>query len=220
MRGRLESAIAIIAATLLITAAPDRVLAAPIIDNNVDIEWSQVGGEACELFGLCRTDVTIIGAPRLVEDASQAGDTVFFDIAVVSPQLFNGMDLRLAVGDTSFEELTDANGDPLHLDLVLNGALAFTDFFGPPVNGVATRRITLDDFSNFNALPVDTDIVFSINGFFAGSFRAIPQNGPPPPYGATIIVSGAGTQVAEPATLVLLLTGMGTAFGVRRFRRH
>ena len=171
------------------------------------------------MFGLCRTDVTIIGAPRLVEDASSAGDTVFFAIAVVSPQLFNGMDLRLDVGDTSFEELTDANGDPLHLDLQLIGPMAFANFFGPAVNGVATRRITLDDFSNFNALPVGADIVFSISGFFAGSFRAVGRNGPPP-YGATITVSGAGTPVPEPATLVLLLTGMGMAFGVRRFRRH
>ena len=129
------------------------------------------------------------------------------------------MDLHLAIGDTSFEELTDANGDPLVLDLVLNGAMAFAAFFGPAVNGVATRRITLDDFSNFNALPVGTDIVFSIIGSFSGSSSATGPDGPPP-YGATITVSGAGTPVAEPATLVLLLTGMGTAFGTRRFRRH
>ena len=109
---------------------PHRVLAA-IIDNNVDIEWSQVGGDACGMFGLCVTEVTIIGAPRLVEDASHAGDNVFFDIAVLGPQLFNGMDLHLNVGDTSFEELTDANGDPLVLDLLLNGPLAFAAFFRP-----------------------------------------------------------------------------------------
>ena len=137
MRGRLESAIAIIAATLLIAAAPHRVHAA-IIDNNVDIEWSQVGPEACEVFGLCRTEVTIIGAPRLVEDASDAGDTVFFDIAVVSPQLFAGMDLHLHIGDTSFEELTDANGDPLVLDLLVNGPLAFAAFLARP--SMAWRR--------------------------------------------------------------------------------
>lgn len=219
MRGRLESAVATMVATLLIAAVPDRVLAAPIIDNNVDIEWSQVGGDACGMFGLCVTAVTIIGAPRRVEDASHAGDNVFFDIAVVSPQLFNGMDLHLAIGDTSFEELTDANGDPLFLDLLLNGPQEFAAFFGPPVNGVATRRITLDDFSNFGALPVGTDIVFSISGSFAGSFRAVGPNGPPP-YGATITVSGAGTPVPEPATFVLLLTGMGMAFRARRFRRQ
>ena len=196
MRGRLESAIAIIAATLLIAAVPHCVHAA-IIDNNVDIEWSQVGPEACEVFGLCRTEVTIIGAPRLVEDASDAGDTVFFDIAVLSPQLFAGMDLHLAIGDTSFEELTDANGDPLVLDLLVNGPLAFAAFFGPAVNGVATRRITLDEFSNFTALPVGTDIVFSIFGSFTGSsFAAGP--GDPPAYSATITVSGAGNPVPEP----------------------
>ena len=219
MRGRLESAIAIIAALLLLAAVPHRVLAAPIIDNNVDIEWSQVGGEACDLFGLCRTAVTIIGAPRLVEDASDAGDDVFFDITVISPQLFNGMDLHLAVGDPSFEALTDASGNPLFLDLVLTGQMPFAAFFGPAVGGVATRRITLDDFSNFTALPVGTDIVFSISGFFSGSFRAVGPDGPPP-YGATIIVSGAGTAVPEPATSVLLLTGMAMAFGVRRLRRR
>ena len=217
MRGRVESTIATIAATLFIAAVPHRVLAAPIIDNNVDIEWSQVGGDACTNFGLCVTDVTIIGAPRLVEDASSAGDTVLFTIAVVSPQLFNGMDLRLNIGDTSFEQLTDANGDPLHLDLLLFGQMAFADFFGPAVNGVATRQVTLDDFSNFNALPVGIDIIFSITGSFAGSFRAVGPNGPPP-YGATITVSGAGTAVPEPATVVLLLSGIGMALGVRRFR--
>ena len=219
MRGRLESAIAIIAATLLIAAVPHRVLAAPIIDNDVDIEWSQVGFEACEVFGLCRTAVTIIGAPRLVEDASNAGDDVFFDITVVSPQLFNGMFLRLNIGDTSFEELTDANGDPIVLDLLVFPAAQFEAFFGPAVNGVVTRRITLDDFSNFAALPVGTDIIFSITGSFSGSSFAA-GSGDPPPYGATITVSGAGTPVPEPTTLVLLLTGMGVAFGARRFRRQ
>jgi hypothetical protein len=196
MRGRLQPAIAIIAATLLIAAVPRRVLAAPIIDNDVDIEWSQVGGEACDAFGLCRTDITIIGAPRVVEDASNAGGTVFFDITVVSPQLFNGMRLHLAVGDTSFEELTDANGDPLLLDRVLTGQMEFEAFFGPAVNGVATRWITLGEFDNFAALPVGTDIVFSIFGSFAGSLRAVSPDGPPP-YDATIVVSSAGTPVPE-----------------------
>lgn len=197
-------------------------LAAPIsLDNNVDLSWSQVGPEACEAVGLCETVVPVFGAPRLVLDASDAGNQVFFDIDVVSPQLFVGMTLLLNVGDASLEEII-VGGTPLQLRYDTANPAAFQSLFANPVNGVGHARILLSEFENFNLLSAGTDITFNVIGTFRGSSFACSTcgSGNVVPYGATVTVNGAGTPVGvpEPATSLLLLTGIGTGFLTSR--RH
>jgi hypothetical protein len=70
----------IVAAFLLLVGQSEIGLARPIdVENDVDISWSRVGPEACTILGLCdNLVVPVIGAPRLVPNASGAGNQLFF----------------------------------------------------------------------------------------------------------------------------------------------
>jgi hypothetical protein len=216
MRARFQVVLVFLVAIEIASGFSTNAAAAPIeLDNNVDITWSQIGADFCTNFGRCTNDVTVFGAPRLVPNAREVGTEVVFDIDIVSPEYFVAVFLSLQIGDPTQEELL-VNDVPLVLTFLADGD-EFTTLIGGQT-GLAHVRLTLDQFANFSMLPQAADVTFSLSGVFAGSGRACSTcGGEPLVYGATINVNGAGTplSVSEPASLVLLLAGLGTGLGAR-----
>jgi hypothetical protein len=183
-----------------------------VLSNDVGISWSQVGPEACPILGLCPDPVTVLGLPRLVPNARAMGDQVFFDVDIVS-NAFASFNLFLNVGDTSLNEVL-YNGNPLRLTYSTSPSLTMDQFFNTYPGGV----LKLQDFENFNLLPLGTDLIFTLDGTFQGKSVFCDHCA----YGATITATGAGTElrpVPEPGTLILLLSGL-TSGGVSAWRRR
>jgi hypothetical protein len=216
MGERLRGMLMALASIFFVAGFARGVAAAPIeLGNDVDISWSRVGGDACQLQGLCRTAVDVLGVPRQVLDAGSVGDQVFFDVDVVNPQLFGGLSLRVHIGDASTLE------EVMVLEFTRLGEFEWDALFNDAV-GFGHVRLTLSEFDGFEALVLNPtyDIVFSMSGVFEGSTAAVGASFPT--YGATISVSGAGTPVPEPATAALLITaiGVGLSASSRRFGRR
>lgn len=195
-------------------------VAAPIdLDNDVNISWEDALAP--------HVRVEVVGAPRLVPNASNVGSLVIFDIDillgddiyftdefgnVIQPpilkDLIHTINLFLPVGNALLEEVV-VGGAPL--------VLSYTLFEGPgesfekSLAGASAGIIPLSAFKNFDKLPAG-DITFSVQGDFIGLDSG--------DLTGRITVSGPGTALAvpDPSTLSLLLVGVSLA-GIGR-RRH
>lgn len=180
---------------LLITLALSNVpaLAKPIpLDNDVDVQWSVLFPRDCTVDPVC-PPVVVDGAPRLIPDASDAGDDVFIDLLV---------DINVSNLTLGFNVL-DELGNPIPQQL---GPFAVPLPFDDP----GEVHLTLGDFPNFDLLPEDVPLIFTLFATVKGTNSL---NGDP---AAIITLSGDGTpitevetgEVPEPATLLLVGTGI------------
>jgi hypothetical protein len=206
----IRTALTIALAACLVVIASDGVYAARIVlSNDVDISWNQFGIVCSEGAPENCPIIPILGAPRLVPDASGSGDSVLFDVVLSgegnSDEIFQ-VDLLLHVADTSEMEIILPDGSPLQL--------TFTHDFSQG----NLQAATLGQFTNFNLLPQGETVLFTVDADFRSSL--FPGVSP-----ALVTVSGAGTEyssvqpIPEPSTLLLL--GSGAAEIVRRrYRRR
>ena len=185
--------------------------AAPIdLDNDVSISWSD--DFADPIF------FTVVGAPRLVPNANQAGNLLNLDIDIdlgdiTRPEELGGgtnnvvhsIILRLLVGDSSLEEVI-VDGKPLVLSYEYNtqfnalGEKNLVNWFALHPEGI----IPLTLFTNVAKLPAG-DLVFALEGEFFGADSGNPTG--------RITMSGPGTalSVPEPTTFsLLLLSALGS----------
>ena len=194
---RLVFSLFVLAAFILLLPAP---AAAVRLENDVDVNWTVLVPLDCPADPNCPS-VVIDGIPRLVPDASDNGDAVLFDL-VVDVNVFD-LILGLKVYDELGTQLPVLLG-PFDVPLTSDDPM-FLHF-------------TLGDFPNFDTLPDDVPLIFSLITFVQGTNNL---NGGP---AAIISVSGEGTpvrdvgEVPEPATLVLVGTGIA-AIVRRRVRK-
>jgi hypothetical protein len=198
--------------------------AAPIkLDNDVGVGWSDectLGGTRPPTGPLCLEPVLIFGAPRFVPDARNVGDLLkigvnFLDVSFTIPQgnppfLTNA--LFLNVGDSALNEVLLPGGAALRLSHAFPEP---TDGFVPAIDIV----LRLSDFAGFNLLPPG-DLVFTVS--FNPTMGFDDRSPDRPNRAVFVTLSGPGTVVPEPATLVLLLSGLtsiGLNAGWRRVSR-
>ena len=170
--------------------------AAVRLENDVDVQWSVLFPRDCTTDPVC-PDVVVEGAPRLIPNASDAGDDVFIDL-VVDINVFN-----LTLGFNVLDEL----GNPTPFQL---GPYAVPLPFDDP----REVHLTLGDLPNFDLLPDDVSLILTLFATVNGTNNL---NGDP---AATIVVSGDGRVVTEvgevPEPGTLFLVGSGVAALVRR----
>jgi hypothetical protein len=169
----------------------------------------------------------IIGAPRLVPDMSNAGDLLLFtlhflDMSVQNLQFdsFIGLNIADAGGNEVFQP---GQNIPLQLTYAIPTSSSAPNGGLLPASDIIAN---LGSFDGFGLLPAG-DLLFtvtlalSVDLPFGQVFRI---NDPTDPNNsrttaATLTVTGPGTVVPEPSTLVLLLAGLaGTGLGARRLR--
>jgi hypothetical protein len=215
--------------------------AAPIeLENDVDISWSDTpcvpssGPSPPHAQPLCdfvdgewrlkpeEELIRIVGAPRLVPNASNAGDLLdisvdFLDVSLdhflgipgnATPLILNVFDLHLN------PVLRPGEAAPLQLT-----------YFIPPSGGLTVPAsdvfLKLKDFDDFGLLPVG-DLIFNV--MFHPRLSITDASLDRPDHVAVVTLSGAGTTeapevVPEPGTLFLLLSGAAiTGLGARRRR--
>jgi PEP-CTERM motif len=236
MGTRVRMRLAVISAlslVLLIGLAPKAFAAPLVLDNDVGVQWSDspcfpnnaelprgAPGLCDFVDGLWRIKpgaelLLVVGAPRLVPDASNAGDLleIAVDFLSVGLDLFGGpfpgnsTPLFLNVFDTDANPVLRPGEDvPLQL----------TYLFAPTGLSVPASDVVLKlgSFDGFGLLPQGEDVIFTV------AFRprlGITDGSPSrPDHAAIITFSGPGTVVPEPGTLVLLLAGVtGTGLGAR-----
>ena len=212
------------------------VSAAPIgLDNDIDLDWSDSPcflGDPPSAAPLCDQDangdwhlkpvdelIQIVGAPRLVPDASNVGDLLMISVDFLEVSLVgiagapeNGATpLILNVYDTNLNRITLNN-----VPLVLTYYLA-------PSSGLTTESsdllLKLSQFQNFNLLP-DGDLIFTVT--FDPNFALTDSSLTRPDHVVEMTFSGPGStetsDVPEPGTLVLLLSGLAIT-GLRARKR-
>jgi hypothetical protein len=198
--------------------------AAPIeLGNDADVSWQN--NPNCTLHPLL-CEPLIFGAPRLVPDMRDAGTLLLFtlDFLDVSVTNFrNGFFFQSFVGlniaDAQGNEVFGPGGStPLQLTYAVPTSQSnFPNGAGfLPADDIT---VNLASFNGFGLLPPG-DLLFSVTldlaldlplgKTFDGSSRTEV---------ARLTVSGPGTVVPEPSTIVLLLVGLGsTGLGIRRRR--
>ena len=200
--------------------------AAPIeLPNDATVQWSDA---PCQ-FGpaqLCKPLdelIRILGAPRLVPDAANAGSLL--DIAVdflgvsldANPFLpGNKTPLILNVYDLQLNPVLGPGSKPLELTYLISpsGGLSV------PANDLF---LSLGDFNGYGLLPTG-DLIFTVE--FHPKMGITDHSPDRPGLAAVIALSGVGSTeipVPEPSTLVLLLFGVaitGLAARSRRFSRR
>jgi hypothetical protein len=205
--------------------------AAPI-DNNVDIDWSDLpcfpasgpnpsAQPLCELVGglwqlrPAEELIRIVGAPRLVPDASNAGDLLDISVDFVGVSLPSlagapggATPFILNVFDIALNPILGPGGGPLQLTYLLPPS---------PLSVEASDALfQLGDFDLFNVLPLG-DLIFAVE--FDPRLGLTDRSINRPDHVATITFSGVGTTVPEPGTLLLLISGAAMA-GMRARRRR
>jgi hypothetical protein len=185
----------------------------PQLCNFVDGQWVQKPGNELVRF---------VGAPRMVPDASNAGNLLDISVDFVGVSLqppvvglpgFPDTPLILNVYDLHQKPIPGPDGSvPLQLK-----------YFIPPTpfgSGEASDVfLSLGDFDDFDLLPAG-DLIFTV-GFHPIFFTT--DNSPDRPDHVTVItLSGVGSTevpVPEPSTLLLLLSGVAIT-GLRARRRR
>jgi len=220
MRSRAALQLSLVAATslFLLTLGSAKAVAKSIdLDNDVNVDWQNdlnCGSNPGEFaqFPEIVCSIPVIGAPRLVPDARNAGTLLKIGFDLIESEVSDA-ELILNVGDSNLNEIfLPGASDPLTLRYQIpSGAY---DFLG----------LVLANFEGFAELPAG-DLVFSVGGSFA--FNLPDNDGSFPPSrkepGARITLSGPGTvlSVPEPGVLSLLLCGLaGAALGTTRRRRR
>jgi hypothetical protein len=210
--------------------------AAPIeLENDANISWSDSPcfGDPIRALPLCnfvngewrlKPDAELLlvnGAPRLVPDASNAGNLlqVAVDFLGVSLDSFAGPPSFPPGGVTPlFLNVFDVNGNPI-LRPGGSDPLQLTHFIAPsPSLSVEATDFVLNlgAFVDFGLLPPG-DVIFTVS--FNPHFGITDGSLTRPDRAAIITLSGAGTVVPEPSTLLLSLAGLagaGLATGRRR----
>jgi hypothetical protein len=194
--------------------------AGPIeLENDVSVSWADL--PITVKPSLCAPGIDcipIFGAPRLVPDARNAGNLLdiavdFLGVSLQSPNPgdpFMATPFVLSVFDVDANPIFRPGGSvPLQLThfIAPSGGLSIpaTDFV-----------LNLGAFDDFGLLP-QGDVIFTVG--FKPTFAITDRSPTRPDQAAIITLSGAGTVVPEPSTLVLLLTGLaGTGLGARRLR--
>jgi PEP-CTERM motif len=210
MLARFATLLALFVAIIIATPFSTPAVAAPIdLGNDVSIVWQDA------IFG--PVSFQVFGAPRLVPNASNAGALVtldldlffgtdlFHDDGITPKNVIDTVDLKLLVGDSSFEEVI-VGGQPLVLTYHVNDGANLIDWFASNPNGI----IPLGLFDNFDSLPPG-DLTFSVRGEFEGLDHSTTLKG-------RITMAGAGSliSVPEPTTLSMVLVGVGLVSASRR----
>ena len=205
-------------AVLLLSGLARDTLAAPIeLDNNVDVGWADAPVCPPLPTTLCSEPILVFGAPRLVPDARSVAhlleiDVDFLSVFFFSPPVLGSINtLFLNVGDAELNAVVLPGTEiPLRL------AYAFQT--GPGFVPASDVVLNLTDFEGYELLPPG-NLLFTVN--FRPSLGFIDRSPDRPDRAVIITLSGPGTVVPEPASLVLLLSGLtGVGVGARlRIRR-
>ena len=194
---------------------------AALIDNDVDISWSDnpcfpASGPTTNAQPLWQIRpaeelIPIVGAPRLVPNASNAGNLleISVDFAEVSLADINpaGASFILNVFDLGLNPILGPGNVPLQLTYLIPNSPSLT----VEANDAFFK---LGDFDLFPLLPPG-DLIFAVQ--FAPRFGLTDSSINRPDHVAIITLSGVGTAVPEPATLLLLISGVAiTGMRARR----
>jgi PEP-CTERM motif len=214
------AAISVVLSVFLIGLARDASAAPLVLDNDVDVSWadSPCGPSFTHIPTLCLDPLLVFGAPRFVVDARNVGDLLKVEVdflsVAIEPNPPGNNTLFLNVGDVALNQVLRPGTDiPLRLS------------YSFPVSGFdANGRIpasdvvlTLPDFEGFDVLP-QGDLFFTVSFVPRLSFSGIDGSPGRPAYAAIITLSGPGTVVPEPGTLILLLAGLATTWLGARWR--
>jgi len=187
------------------------------LDNDVDIDWSLAGSD-CENVPQsgCPADPVVVGAPRLVLNASGSGNLVFIEVSNIEENVSSILLGLNVFFDDGTPVLVPFGSDQLRLGTVTISPFLLPDSDG---DGEPEFKTRLGDFANFDDLPDGIPLIFTVFADFAGSGDARGQSL------GLITVSGAGTEISqveivpEPSTLLLLGSGMAALIRRKTFRR-
>jgi hypothetical protein len=203
--------------------------AIPLV-NDIDLDWQNGRFFADPAF------VTVLGMPRLLTPADDPAG-LLFDILVTDyqdaggqEQLF-GFDLEVKVVNANGDQFTDSNGDVVTFELHRDET-DLANWLNPnpanPDNNTRIGTYGMIQFTHFDLLPRTGDWIYLLSGHFLGHPNVGPPGVPTEKIDYTgdmrITIEGrhAGTQysVPEPATLSLLIVGLGAAGLSRRATRR
>ena len=199
---------AISVAFILASGLPRDGSAAPIeLDNNVDVGWAdECTGQGTLPPTLCSEPILVFGAPRFVPDARNVADQLeiavdFLSVSFIVPPIAGSINtLFLNVGDAALNDVLLPGTDiPLRLAYPFQTGPGFV-----PADDVA---LNLTDFDGHDLLPLG-DLFFTVS--FNPSMGFIDRSPDRPDRAVIITLSGPGTVVSEPASLVLLLSGLAS----------
>lgn len=215
-RIRLRSAAVSVASFLFLTGLAWDTFASPIeLENSADAGWADAPN--CNLApALCHP--LVVGAPRLVPDMSNAGSLLQFllDFHAVSVTNF-----RFPSSLPSFLALNiaDANGNDVFrpsqdtpLQLIKFIATSSPNPNGPGFLPASDLIFDLGSFESFDLLPAG-DLLFTVTLSLQLGLpfnQTFDRNNNGRTEAATLTITGPGTVVPEPDTLVLLLAGLAS----------
>ena len=192
--------------------------AGPIeLGNDANVSWQN--NPNCNLSpALC--EPLVFGAPRVVQDMSDAGALLLFTLDFIDVSVTNSLFqsfVGLNIADTQGNELFLPGGTtPLQLTYAVPTSQHNPNGAGfLPADDIT---VNLASFNGFGLLPpgdllftvtLDLALDLPLGQTFDGSNSSRTEV-------ARLTVSGPGTAVPEPSTIVLLLVGLGsTGLGIR-----